>query len=104
MAVFAYGAKEIEHLRKKDKKLGLAIDRIGPIEREVDPDPFSAIIGSIVSQQISNKAAETVLGRLLQSVERSPHRTLLRRMRRKSKNAVCPTAKRGTLWASRRLR
>ena len=29
MAVFAYGAKEIEHLRKKDKKLGLAIDRIG---------------------------------------------------------------------------
>ena len=68
MAVFAYGAKEIEHLRKKDKKLGLAIDRIGPIEREVDPDPISAIIGSIVSQQISNKAAETVLGRLLQSV------------------------------------
>ena len=68
MAVFAYGVKEIEHLRKKDKKLGLAIDRIGPIEREVDPDPFSAIIGSIVSQQISNKAAETVLGRLLQSV------------------------------------
>ena len=33
MAVFAYGAKEIEHLRKKDKKLGLAIDRIGQIRR-----------------------------------------------------------------------
>lgn len=68
MNYFVYGNKEIEYLKKKDKKLGAAIDRIGMIKREVEPDPFSAIISSIVSQQISSKAAITVNGRLLELV------------------------------------
>lgn len=61
---FQYGDKEIEYLKNKDKKLAAAIDRIGPIQREVIPDPFTALISSIVSQQISKKAAETVWARL----------------------------------------
>ncbi|MGC7871101.1 DNA-3-methyladenine glycosylase family protein [Desulfosporosinus sp. SYSU MS00001] len=61
---FVYGQKEIDYLRRKDKKLGAAIDRIGLIRREITPDPFTALISSIVSQQISNKAAETVWNRL----------------------------------------
>lgn len=64
MPYFEYGPKEIEHLKKKDKKLGAAIDRIGLIERETKPDVFLAIVDSIVSQQISSKAADTVLERL----------------------------------------
>lgn len=64
MQFFEYGEKEIEYLKRKDKKLGAAIDRIGIIKREVNPDPFSALISSIVSQQISKKAAETVWNRL----------------------------------------
>lgn len=66
MNYFVYGDKEIEYLKKKDKKLGAAIDRIGMIEREVNPDPFSSIITSVVGQQISTKAAITVNSRLLE--------------------------------------
>ena len=61
---FIYGEAEINHLRKKDKKLGAAIDRIGIIKREINPVLFSALVESIVGQQISNKAAATVCRRL----------------------------------------
>ena len=64
MKVFEYGLKEIEYLKSKDKKLGAAIDRIGAIKREITPDPFAAMVSSIVGQQISSKAAATVWNRL----------------------------------------
>ena len=64
MKYFEYGEAEINHLRKKDKKLGAAIDRIGIIKREVSSDIFPALIESIVGQQISNKAAATVCRKL----------------------------------------
>jgi DNA-3-methyladenine glycosylase II len=40
------------------------IDRLGPLECEVMPDIFAALVFSIVSQQISSKAADTVWNRL----------------------------------------
>ena len=61
---FECGEVEINHLRKKDRKLGAAIDRIGIIKREVNPDMFSALVESIVGQQISNKTAATVCRKL----------------------------------------
>jgi len=64
MPYFAYGDKELEYLKKKDKKLGAAIDQIGYIQRETKPDTFFAIINSIISQQISSRAADTVVERL----------------------------------------
>jgi len=64
MEQFKYGQVEIEHLKRRDKKLGVAIDRIGAIEREVTPDLFTALVKSIVAQQISTRAADTVWGRL----------------------------------------
>lgn len=64
MPFFEYGQKEIAYLKSKDKKLGAAIDEIGMIKREITPDPFIALVSSVVSQQISNKAAETVWNRL----------------------------------------
>lgn len=65
MQIFEYGQKEIDYLKSKDKKLGAAIDRIGMIRRRITPDPFAAIVSSVVSQQISSKAADTVWERLL---------------------------------------
>ncbi|HBV89119.1 MAG TPA: DNA-3-methyladenine glycosylase 2 family protein [Desulfosporosinus sp.] len=65
MLTFPYGQKEMDYLKVKDKKLGAAIDRIGVIKREITPDPFMALISSVVSQQISKKAAETVWNRLV---------------------------------------
>ena len=64
MQIFEYGQKELDYLKRRDKKLGEAIDKIGMIKREIIPDPFKALISSIVSQQISKKAAETVQHRL----------------------------------------
>jgi 3-methyladenine DNA glycosylase/8-oxoguanine DNA glycosylase len=71
MSIFEYGQKEIDYLKSKDKKLGAAIEKIGMIERKVTPDPFEALISSVVGQQISSKAAATVwnrLGELLGSI------------------------------------
>lgn len=64
MANFQYGEKEMEYLKSKDKFLAVALDRIGIIEREVIPDLFEALINSIVGQQISMKAADTIWNRM----------------------------------------
>jgi DNA-3-methyladenine glycosylase II len=64
MQIFEYGQKEIDYLKSKDKKLGAAIERIGLIKRRITPDPFTALVSSVVGQQISSKAAETVWNRL----------------------------------------
>ncbi len=61
---FEYGDKEIEFLKKKDKKLGEAIERIGHVYRAVDSDLFSSVIHHIIGQQISTRAQETVWRRL----------------------------------------
>jgi DNA-3-methyladenine glycosylase II len=61
---FKYGETEIEYLKSKDKKLGEVIDKIGHINREVDSDLFSAIVNSIIGQQISTKAHKTIWKRM----------------------------------------
>ena len=61
---FEYGETELGHLRKRDKKLGAFIDKTGMIKRAVNPDPFSALVESVISQQISTKAAATVCRRV----------------------------------------
>lgn len=64
MSYFTYGAAEVAHLKRKDARLGEAIDMIGPIKRSVDPDLFSALVVSIIGQQISTKAQATIAGRM----------------------------------------
>ena len=64
MQFFEYGNVEMEYLKRKDKKLGVAIDKIGIIKREVTPDVFAALIQSVLGQQISTKAAQTVSARM----------------------------------------
>ena len=57
---FIYGEAELAYLRRKDKRLAAVIDRIGPVERTVDPDLFSAVVHHIIGQQISMKAQATL--------------------------------------------
>lgn len=64
MQIYQYGEKEMEYLKSKDKLLGEVIDRIGFIERPIIPDLFAALINSIVGQQISMKAADTIWDRM----------------------------------------
>lgn len=65
---FNYGNKEIEYLKGRDKRLGEVIDRIGPIRRRVVPDLFAALVHSIVGQQISTKAHESIWQRFVEKL------------------------------------
>ena len=60
-------AKARRYLMRRDPVLGAAIKTIGPClmaERQRS-DHLSALVGSIVSQQLSTKAAATIFGRFL---------------------------------------
>lgn len=61
---FQYGETEIAYLKQANKRLAEVIDRIGKVERRVIPDLFAALVHSIVGQQISTKAHETIWGRI----------------------------------------
>lgn len=66
--LFAYGESELDFLRRCDPKMAQLIDRFGMIRREVEADLFVSLIRSIVGQQISGRAAETVWKRLMACV------------------------------------
>ena len=57
---FPYGEQEIAWLKSRDKRLGEVIDKVGIVKRRVIPDLFAALVHSIVGQQISTKAHETI--------------------------------------------
>ena len=62
---FEYGDEAVEYLKAKDKKLALAIDAVGHVQREMDDEGlFAAVVHQIVGQQISNAALATVWGRM----------------------------------------
>lgn len=63
-----YGEKEVDYLKKKDKKFAAVIDQTGPIQRTVDPDLFSAVLHHIIGQQISMKAQKTIWRRMQTSL------------------------------------
>ncbi|HET7024374.1 MAG TPA: hypothetical protein VFI39_04145, partial [Gemmatimonadales bacterium] len=60
-------AAAVAHLRKADPALGALIRKAGPFVMSVRRmhDPFQSLLRSIVYQQLSGKAAETILGRVL---------------------------------------
>ena len=66
--LFQYGEQEVAHLKAKDKRLAEVIEAIGPLERAVHTDIFESLMDSIVSQQISGKAAETVWRRMTEGL------------------------------------
>lgn len=64
MTYLDYPVHACTYLSKKDKKMAWAIDRIGSIQRPINPDLFSALITHIIGQQISTKAQATLCQRL----------------------------------------
>lgn len=65
---FEYGPQELEYLKKKDVRLGAAIEQIGPVYREVIPDLFEALVHAIVGQQIATRAQATIWQRIKDSL------------------------------------
>lgn len=61
---FDYDDQAVEYLKKKDRKLGEIIDRVGHVYRPVDSDVFSAVVHQIIGQQISTKALATIWKRM----------------------------------------
>lgn len=64
MPLFPVTTEALAALSRKDKCLAAVIETLGPIRREIRPDPFAALLHSIAGQQISMKAQETVWQRL----------------------------------------
>lgn len=56
------------YLSRRDAKMRDFIAEVGRIDREVEPDAFAALVSSIVSQQISTKAADTILERMTRTI------------------------------------
>ncbi len=65
MIYLEYGEKELDFLKRRSPELGVVIDRVGYLKREVIPNLFEALVMSIVSQQISGRAVETILARFV---------------------------------------
>lgn len=64
--------KAERHLKRCHPGLADLIRRIGPCTLRPDPDSFSVLVRSIVAQQISTKAAESISARLWALVEPKP--------------------------------
>jgi DNA-3-methyladenine glycosylase II len=63
--------KARRHLSRRDPLLKQLISTIGPCTLQHNPDGFVSLVRSIVSQQISTKAARAIAGRLEESLGRS---------------------------------
>ena len=61
---FEYGDDAVAYLKSRDAKLAAAIDAVGHVNREMNDDLFSAVVHSIVGQQISTAAHRTVWARM----------------------------------------
>jgi DNA-3-methyladenine glycosylase II len=61
--------KGLRHLKKADPVMREVIKKAGPFKPAILRDPFKALVYSIISQQISGKAAATIRQRLLDKLE-----------------------------------
>ena len=63
---FEYSHIETDYLKSKDEKMSRLIEKVGHIYRTVNPDLYSCLTDSIVGQQISTAAHNTIRGRILE--------------------------------------
>jgi 3-methyladenine DNA glycosylase/8-oxoguanine DNA glycosylase len=54
----------VNHLSGAEPRLARVIERVGGYDRSLEPDLWRALTGSIISQQLSLKAAATIEGRV----------------------------------------
>lgn len=61
---FIYDDKATDYLKAKDPRMAEVIERIGHIDRPADEDLFTSVVTSIIGQQISTKAQQTICRRM----------------------------------------
>lgn len=74
---FSYGENELAILGKQAPELIPLFSRYGIIRREMTPDLFTALSESIVGQQITEKARQTILERLSKALGAVTPETIL---------------------------
>lgn len=67
-----YGPRAIKHLKKVDRLLTKTIEAVGPFRPNMVPDRFPALAYSIISQQISIKAAASIRQKVLDLLAPQP--------------------------------
>lgn len=58
--IFEYTKAQMDYLKSRESRFEEVIDRIGMIEREMEPDLYRGVIRQIVGQQISTRAYKTI--------------------------------------------
>ena len=61
---FKITQEAITYLKESDERMKEVIEQVGEIKRSLEPDLFISLVSSIVGQQISQKAKDTVWARL----------------------------------------
>lgn len=62
----------VRHLVAADPVLGGLIERIGPVTQPLETNLYGSLAGAIVGQQLSDKAASTIWGRLVTALGGDP--------------------------------
>ena len=65
MPRFPWTQEEAESLKARDTRLARFMELAGPVEREIMPDLFMALVHAIVGQQISSKVQERLWEKLV---------------------------------------
>jgi DNA-3-methyladenine glycosylase II len=70
-------ARARRHLMRRDPELGAIIKRAGPCRMQAyrDGDLFTALVETIVSQQLSTRVADVIFGRICALCPPGPHPT-----------------------------
>jgi len=67
MTLFTPDKNILEYLGKKDKKLGAFIAKRGSVTVELYNTPFSALVHSVIAQQVAKAAADSAEKKLLET-------------------------------------
>lgn len=71
-----YGERETSYLKRKDKRLGRVIDRIGHIDWPIHDNLFTSLVFHIVGQQLSGKVTQKIWHRMEATLGSIEPRTL----------------------------
>lgn len=64
MPLFEYDNSALDYLKAQDPKISILIDKVGKVEFHMHKEPFTGLLMSVASQQLSGKAADTIWNRL----------------------------------------
>lgn len=67
--LFPFGEKELSHLSRSDERMAALIARMPKPRYELMKDLFSALVNSIIGQQISSKAHRSIWTRFLEGLD-----------------------------------